>query len=156
MFGHGQNNFHPLQLTVDFNHVGLAVGLNLSRALLQSQPDSKMHAVYAGGSTPTPSPRVHRKQFGYGRPVMPGYSFPHKQSPLHHKSASKDSDDSSSKETNFRESIPAMCSAVAFTCLICNILVPGLGKRTYVQMKMCVFLSAYWNHLEGFGMHHLS
>ncbi|XP_048736210.1 uncharacterized protein LOC125651596 [Ostrea edulis] len=86
-----------------------------------------MHAVYAGGSTPTPSPRVHRKQFGYGRPVMPGYSFPHKQSPLHHKSASKDSDDSSSKETNFRESIPAMCTAVAFTCLICNILVPGLG-----------------------------
>lgn len=87
-----------------------------------------MQAIYAGGSTPTPSPRVHRKQFGYGRPVMPGYSFPHKQSsPLHHKSASKDSEDSTSKETNFRDSIPAMCTAVAFVCFICNIIMPGLG-----------------------------
>lgn len=90
-----------------------------------------MHAIYAGGSTPTPSPRVHRKQFGYGRPVMPGYSFPHKQaSPAHHKSASKDSDDSATKETNFRDAIPAMCKALAYVCFICNIILPGLGKKS--------------------------
>lgn len=92
---------------------------------------ASMHAVYAGGSTPTPSPRVHRKQFGYGRPVMPGYSFPHKQaSPIHHKSASKDSTDSSTKETNFRDSIPAMCTALAFLCFVSNVVLPGLGKET--------------------------
>lgn len=97
-----------------------------------------MHAIYAGGSTPTPSPRVHRKQFGYGRPVMPGYSFPHKQaSPVHHKSASKDSNDSASKETNFRDAIPAMCTALACVCFICNIILPGLGTFLSGMSVLC-------------------
>lgn len=102
-----------------------------------------MHAIYAGGSTPTPSPRVHRKQFGYGRPVMPGYSFPHKQaSPAHHKSASKDSDDSATKETNFRDAIPAMCKAVAYVCFICNIILPGLGKKS----KACIWKLLFFTY----------
>lgn len=101
-----------------------------------------MHAIYAGGSTPTPSPRVHRKQFGYGRPVMPGYSFPHKQaSPVHHKSASKDSNDSASKETNFRDAIPAMCTALACVCFICNIILPGLGKKRIYHENILSFVN---------------
>lgn len=113
-----------------FQHVRLALQLIPLFAIQYLSCLINMHAIYAGGSTPTPSPRVHRKQFGYGRPVMPGYSFPHKQaSPVHHKSASKDSNDSASKETNFRDAIPAMCTALACVCFICNIILPGLGKK---------------------------
>ncbi|KAK3093546.1 hypothetical protein FSP39_017105 [Pinctada imbricata] len=85
--------------------------------------------VYSSGSTPTPSPRLHRKQYqGYGRPVLPGYSLPppHHSHSHSHRSPQRDRT-LSDEDSSLRDSIPAMSKPLAITCLICNIILPGLG-----------------------------
>ncbi|KAL4237704.1 mRNA-decapping enzyme 1B [Mactra antiquata] len=86
-----------------------------------------MQVVYSGGSTPTPSPRLPRKHLGYGRPIFMGHQPSKSTPPIHHRSTSKDLKSSPDSESSLRDSIPAMRKPVAITCLVLNILLPGLG-----------------------------
>ena len=90
-----------------------------------------MQVVYSGGSTPTPSPRVQRKHNpGYGRPMFIGHPSCKSTPPISHRSASKETKDGTDNDSSLRDSIPAMIKPVAITCLVLNILLPGLGKTT--------------------------
>ena len=85
--------------------------------------------VVIGGSTPTPSPRVQRKQYhGYGRPLLPGYAQPTTTPPGHHRPTNKERKNPNDNESSLRDYIPAMKRPMAITCLTLNILLPGLGK----------------------------
>ncbi|VDI60017.1 Hypothetical predicted protein [Mytilus galloprovincialis] len=90
-----------------------------------------MQVVYSGGSTPTPSPRLQRKQIkGYGRPVLPGYFPP----TVHHISTPRSQSKEREKEdteSSLRDSIPAMMKPVAIMCLIFNIIIPGLEPHVF-------------------------
>lgn len=93
-----------------------------------------MQVVYSGGSTPSPSPRVQRKQYqSYGRPIFIGHPT---SKPGAHRAASKETKESESSDSSLRDSIPAMPKPVAITCLVLNILLPGLGKL----YRFCIFL----------------
>lgn len=84
-----------------------------------------MQVVYSGGSTPSPSPRVQRKQYqGYGRPIFIGHPT---CKPVPHRTASKETKENENSDSSLRDSIPAMQKPVAITCLVLNILLPGLG-----------------------------
>lgn len=105
-----------------------------------------MQVVYSGGSTPTPSPRLQRKQIkGYGRPVLPGYFPP----TVHHTSTPRSQSKEREKEdteSSLRDSIPAMMKPVAIMCLIFNIIIPGLGRFTYCNTcsYYSVLISVVW------------
>ncbi|CAH1791182.1 unnamed protein product [Owenia fusiformis] len=76
------------------------------------------------GSPRTPrSPRMFR---GYSKPIMPGYKNPTQPAVTVHKTSEtqQQHDDGG---YNLKDSIPALRKPVAYICLICNILVPGLG-----------------------------
>ncbi|KAH3839181.1 uncharacterized protein LOC127879758 isoform X1 [Dreissena polymorpha] len=95
-----------------------------------------MQVVYSGGSTPSPSPRVQRKLYpGYGRAIfIPGG----KQSGLvSHCSSSNDRKGAPVAESSLRDSIPAMKRPVAITCLVMNILLPGLGTFVAGLSTLC-------------------
>jgi len=84
-----------------------------------------MQVVYSGGSTPTPSPRVQRKMYhGYTRPIFKGKT----SGLVASQSTSKDRSEAPDPESSLRDTIPAMRRPVAITCLVLNILLPGLGK----------------------------
>lgn len=89
-----------------------------------------MQVVYSGGSTPTPSPRVQRKHHpgGYGRPIFLGHGSCKTALTNIPRTASKERKDVPDTESSLRDSIPAMKKPVAVTCLVLNILLPGLGK----------------------------
>lgn len=90
-----------------------------------------MQVVYSGGSTPTPSPRHQRKQYGgYGRPVLPGYVLGPPPSAKVHRSPTKEKRPPSAPvqdDSTLRDSIPVMSKPLAITCLVCNVILPGLG-----------------------------
>ncbi|OWF50328.1 uncharacterized protein LOC110450550 [Mizuhopecten yessoensis] len=88
-----------------------------------------MQVVYSGGSTPSPSPRLHRKQYtGYGRPVQPGYVLGPPPVTTMHRSPSREKNPPIEEDdSSLRDSIPVMSKPLAITCLICNIVLPGLG-----------------------------
>ncbi|XP_052768953.1 uncharacterized protein LOC128209121 [Mya arenaria] len=94
-----------------------------------------MQVVYSGGSTPTPSPRVQRKlNQGYSRPIFTGKTSRLVTS----QSTSKDRGEVAPEpESSLRDSIPAMRKAVAVTCLILNILLPGLGTFVAGLTTLC-------------------
>ncbi|KAL5008175.1 hypothetical protein ScPMuIL_013756 [Solemya velum] len=87
-----------------------------------------MQVVYSGGSnTPTPSPRLQRKQLrGYGRPVLPGYVAGAPPSSIVHRTVVKDKP-SEEPESSLRDVIPAMRKHIAVVCLILNVVLPGMG-----------------------------
>lgn len=90
-----------------------------------------MQVVYSGGSTPTPSPRVQRKHHpggAYGRPIFLGHGSCKTTLTTVPRTVSKDRKDASDNESSLRDSIPAMKKPVAVTCLVLNILLPGLGN----------------------------
>lgn len=96
-----------------------------------------MQVVYSGGSsTPTPSPRLQRKAYpgGYGRPMMPGYMMGHQP---HQAVAQRSREKLTEGDTSLRDSIPAMSKPLAVTCLIFNILLPGLGEFPFGLL--CIF-----------------
>lgn len=96
-----------------------------------------MQVVYSGGSTPTPSPRVQRKHHPgpmYGRPIFLGHGTCKANVPNVPRTASKDRKDSQNSESSLRDSIPAMVKPVAITCLILNIVLPGLGKEQFYSL----------------------
>ena len=102
-----------------------------------------MQVVYSGGSsTPSPSPRLQRKTYatpgggpgGYGRPVMPGYLMGHPQptvysASVHHNARPQEK--LTEGDASLRDSIPAMSKPVAITCLVLNIILPGLGELSF-------------------------
>lgn len=99
-----------------------------------------MQMIYSGGSsTPCPSPRNLRKDMhtsGYIRPIMPAYIMHSLPPPSFAKCQSRVKP-SSNKDMNLRNFIPAMSKPVAVTCLICNIVLPGLGTFISGLTLMC-------------------
>lgn len=96
-----------------------------------------MQVVYSGGSTPSPSPRIQRKQYqgGYGRHVFIAHPICKNTPQLARRAASADKKETVDNDSALRDSIPAMTKSVAITCLVLNILLPGLGK-----LSVCIFL----------------
>ena len=93
-----------------------------------------MQVVCSGISTPTPSPRVQRRQYeGYSRPFLRGYLQTQGSTtpPFHHKPGSREHKHPDANDSSLRDSIPAMTKPVAVTCLVLNIFIPGLGEKTY-------------------------
>lgn len=94
-----------------------------------------MHVVLSSGTqTPNPSPRLPRKNYpGYGRPVMPGYhagtSQPH-PAPAGYRPTKEST---AEEDSQLKNSIPVMTKRVAVTCLILNIVIPGLGEYELVS-----------------------
>lgn len=104
-----------------------------------------MQVVYAGGSsTPSPSPRLQRKNYagggGYGRPVMPGYlmGHPHQPSVLPHNHQRPSREKLTEGDASLRDSIPAMSKPVAVTCLVLNVVLPGMGELRVASLFVCV------------------
>lgn len=88
-----------------------------------------MNVVCSGISTPTPSPRVQRRQYqGYSRSFLPSYMQGSTTPPVHHRTGSREHKHNQTNDSSLRDSIPAMRKPVAVTCLVLNILLPGLGK----------------------------
>ncbi|XP_053373492.1 uncharacterized protein LOC123564398 [Mercenaria mercenaria] len=97
-----------------------------------------MQVVYSGGSTPTPSPRLQRKHNpAYGRPLFIGHPGGKNTPPISHRAASKETKESADTDSSLRDSIPAMTKPVAITCLVLNILLPGLGTFTAGLTVLC-------------------
>lgn len=91
-----------------------------------------MQVVYSGGSsTPSPSPHLQRKNYvggGYGRPVMPGYMMGHPHQPVVMHSHRPSREKLTEGDASLRDSIPAMSRPVAVTCLVLNVVLPGMGE----------------------------
>ena len=107
-----------------------------------------MQIIYSAGTasptsprgSPLPSPRHpksprsprHLNYYEGWRPVMPGYKAPPPAS--HHpptvviQRTVEVQHLTDASDNNLKDSIPDMPKALAVTCLICNILIPGLGK----------------------------
>ncbi|KAK3599193.1 hypothetical protein CHS0354_041034 [Potamilus streckersoni] len=98
-----------------------------------------MQIVYSGGSTPNPSPRMQRKHNygGYGRPLLPGYLQRTSTPPISHRSSSPKEERRENTDSSLRDSIPAMVRSVAITCLVFNIILPGLGTFTAGLTVLC-------------------
>lgn len=92
-----------------------------------------MQVVYSGSSTPSPSPRRHRKEYtGYGRPVQPGYVLGPPPVSVVHRSPSREKPHHLQQDdASLKDSIPVMSKPLAVTCLVCNIVLPGLGKYIF-------------------------
>ena len=73
-------------------------------------------------SSPVSSPNKVIK--GYSKPVMPGYMPTSSQPDRHDLSHLPQRCD----DSTLKDSIPAMSKPWAITCMICNILSPGLGE----------------------------
>ncbi|KAK7465871.1 hypothetical protein BaRGS_00037562, partial [Batillaria attramentaria] len=69
---------------------------------------------------------------GYGRPVMPGYLTGHQHQVVVPRSRSREK--LTEGDTSLRDSIPAMSKPVAITCLVLNVLLPGLGETTEAEV----------------------
>ncbi|KAL3874793.1 hypothetical protein ACJMK2_037762 [Sinanodonta woodiana] len=98
-----------------------------------------MQIVYSGGSTPNPSPRMQRKHNygGYGRPLLPGYFQRTSTPPISHRSSSPKEERRETTDSSLMDSIPAMVRSVAITCLVFNIILPGLGTFTAGLTVLC-------------------
>ena len=79
------------------------------------------------GNSPSKTPRISPRQW---KPVMPGYRPPSSHSVVIQRTVEVQHNPSQllENETSLKDFIPAMPKAIAVSCLLCNVLCPGLGK----------------------------
>ncbi|KAH3839180.1 hypothetical protein DPMN_112605 [Dreissena polymorpha] len=85
-----------------------------------------MEVVYSARSTQTPSLRVQMKLYILYRSLI---FITGRSGLVAYCSSAKDQKDAPVADSSLRDSIPAMKRPVATTCLVMNILLPGLVKQ---------------------------
>ena len=116
-------------MVADFVTLKVFYNWNIFIRFYPRQTPKTMNVVCSGISTPTPSPHVQRRQYqSYGKQFLPAYMQGSTTPPIHHRAGSREHKHDEGNDSSLRDSIPAMRRPVAVTCLVLNILLPGLGK----------------------------
>ncbi len=92
-----------------------------------SPRDSVSPQLTPRGTSPNKTPRISPRQW---KPVQPGYKAPSSHSVVIQRTVEVQHNPSQllENETSLKDFIPAMPKAIAVSCLVCNVLCPGLGK----------------------------